>query len=552
MQFILDLVDKISGPAKQAAGATDKLTQSLKNAQGAADGATKGNFQLFQSFIDVKAAAEVAIGILKEVTGAAIGAAQFAAEAADFKGDTLDALEQMTGSAEAAQATWENINKIGNKLGISRASLVESTNKLVLAGVEDQGELTSALETIANIGSVKGLSPEKFESIIQKSMSSGKFEVSTKALQGTGAKLTDVYEELGQRMGIGSKQVEEMIKKGQIKAGAGLDALKSVINKKLGGIAGKQALDLENQFTRMKDNLAKLFEDVNTGPFLEALSDMLSIFDQSTESGKTLKFLAETIFQGLFDTSKVVLPYVKDGFLRIENAVLRVYIAAQPVIKQLNDMFKNTDSADIKMMLQSVADLIEFVGMVVVKSVEYWILFQTTVFGAISSVGTAIGTFVAHVVNGFNIVKGIAEAFIVDFTSIGSRMIDGLVQGILGGATKAADAVKGVAQGAVNAVVGVLGIHSPSKVFAELGGHTAAGFAEGVDSGAPAAQSAMGDMVAPPVSPKGGGGSMTMDVGGVSITINGVQGADQLAEVLPQQIALVFEQLALQMAGAPG
>jgi hypothetical protein len=40
--------------------------------------------------------------------------------------------------------------------------------------------------------------------------------------------------------------------------------------------------------------------------------------------------------------------------------------------------------------------------------------------------------------------------------------------------------VKGMGQSIINAVKGVFGIHSPSKVFRELGGYIVDGFGEGI------------------------------------------------------------------------
>ncbi len=107
---------------------------------------------------------------------------------------------------------------------------------------------------------------------------------------------------------------------------------------------------------------------------------------------------------------------------------------------------------------------------------------------------------------------------------------------------------------------GILGIASPSKVMAELGGHTAEGFAQGVDGGSDRSQGALNAAVAPPAAGPsggggGGGGGVTINVGGLSLTVGAgasKETAAQIAELLPSAIARAFEEVALQLGGAVG
>ncbi|WP_240971741.1 MULTISPECIES: phage tail tape measure protein [unclassified Microbispora] len=62
----------------------------------------------------------------------------------------------------------------------------------------------------------------------------------------------------------------------------------------------------------------------------------------------------------------------------------------------------------------------------------------------------------------------------------GKDMIQGLIDGIKSVAGKAAEAAKGVAKSAIDGAKALLGIHSPSTVFAEIGMNTVRGFAHGI------------------------------------------------------------------------
>lgn len=67
-----------------------------------------------------------------------------------------------------------------------------------------------------------------------------------------------------------------------------------------------------------------------------------------------------------------------------------------------------------------------------------------------------------------------------EFVSIGSNIISGLVSGIKSGISSVASAISDVASSAVSKAKSALGIHSPSKVFAEIGMYSDKGLAKGL------------------------------------------------------------------------
>lgn len=67
--------------------------------------------------------------------------------------------------------------------------------------------------------------------------------------------------------------------------------------------------------------------------------------------------------------------------------------------------------------------------------------------------------------------------------SIGSNIIQGLVDGITGAAGRVISAIGGVVNDAIGWAKGLLGIASPSKVFAEIGDFTMQGMEEGINGG---------------------------------------------------------------------
>jgi hypothetical protein len=89
----------------------------------------------------------------------------------------------------------------------------------------------------------------------------------------------------------------------------------------------------------------------------------------------------------------------------------------------------------------------------------------------------------------------------VSLSQFGIDLITGLAQGIAGAGGAVLQAITGVVTGAIGAAKSLLGIASPSKVFAEIGGQTSEGMAGGVDEGAGQVQASFGEMVAPPAVP---------------------------------------------------
>jgi len=93
---------------------------------------------------------------------------------------------------------------------------------------------------------------------------------------------------------------------------------------------------------------------------------------------------------------------------------------------------------------------------------------------------------------------------VASFVTAGADMVAGLVKGILSGGASVINAAKQIAQSAVDAAKSVLGIASPSKVFAAIGDNTVEGFVDSVDAGRDAAHTAVADMTRPPADAGGG------------------------------------------------
>lgn len=80
------------------------------------------------------------------------------------------------------------------------------------------------------------------------------------------------------------------------------------------------------------------------------------------------------------------------------------------------------------------------------------------------------------------------------FTEFGGMIINGLISGLTAGLGLVKDTITSLGDSTIGWFKEKLGIHSPSRVFAELGGFTTAGLAQGVDAGAKAPLEAVARM----------------------------------------------------------
>lgn len=86
---------------------------------------------------------------------------------------------------------------------------------------------------------------------------------------------------------------------------------------------------------------------------------------------------------------------------------------------------------------------------------------------------------------------GVWDGSMDEWGHIGENIVTGLLNGITGMWDTLVSTVKGKVNGMVSSVKNVLGIHSPSKVFTEIGENVTQGLVNGINTGAPAEQEAI-------------------------------------------------------------
>jgi hypothetical protein len=288
-------------------------------------------------------------------------------------------------------------------------------------------------------------------------------------------------------------------------------ALAKEINSKLGGIVAKKMRGLDAQSAKLKKNFGDLFSGLNIEPVLEGMRVLVDLFDKGTASGQAMQFLFETVFQPIIDQAKNAAFVVEAFVLGFLIGLTKLYIAIKPAIKAVTEFFgfEDTSLADVLAVAKDAGEIAAFVfvGFIAILGA-----LGVAIAGAIvwlAAIPFAIGLGVAAVIDaGVQIIQWVIGTWtkVTDFLNglvpgmgeVATAIMQGLIGGIVNAGPAVVNAMIGVAKGAINAAKSVLGIASPSKVFADIGGYTGEGFAEGVDDSAGMAQDAMAAMVEPP------------------------------------------------------
>jgi len=487
--------------------------------------------------------------------------ASIAIQAAEAKQDTLDLLDAMLGSAQAANDVYGKIEDLTGKVAISQERATGLARELSAAGITNADALTDAIKTIGQVESVLGNEAGgKIQTILEKAVQTGKFSINPKQLVGTGVQVQKLYEQIAKNTGKGVKQVEAELKAGKISAEVGVKALTQVVGAKFAGPAEGQVKDLGNQLQHLKDNIGKLFEDVDTGGFLDALHDVLSVFDQSTESGKALKAVLTAAFNGVFSVAQAVLPYIKTGLRGLVIIGLQVAIALKPLVKTLRDAFGGESKSGV----DTLAAALSTVGEYVAKFVGYLVVvaqFKPLWYAIAAAVAIALTPFALFLA--IMIAINTAIAFVISkivdlitwFVSLGPAaaktggdIVDGLIDGFVNMGPNLLKAVSFLASKAIGAFKKVFGIASPSKVMMGMGVNLMKGLDMGINVGAPAANDTLAHAVEPPPTLGGAsGGNVSHTTGDISIVIqvSSTATAAELKEMMPGIMADALEQAGL-------
>lgn len=339
----------------------------------------------------------------------------------------------------------------------------------------------------------------------------------------------------------------------RVKAGTlAVGAFARETDSKFGGIVAQRLLGLDAQTARFKRLWSGLFDGVNLDPVLAGFQILVDMFDKANPLAQFLSATFEGLFGPVANNAVAAAQAVEAFALGVAIQLTKAYIVAKPFLEAFGADFLN-DS-------QSFEVAGRFVANVLVGVAGAFALAGAAVYAMLDPIGaaqTAVEVFGPAI-------AAAAESFVAAAYDLGSQLIAGMVRGITDGATALVSAVSATATTAIDAAKSVLGIESPSRVFAEIGGYTAAGFAAGIEGGTAEAQGSMVAMVSPTAAASsatpaavGAGkaataaGGARVDLSGATFNISGVTDAEQVGERVADAILRILEGDAASLAGAP-
>lgn len=415
-----------------------------------------------------------------KVGTAAIGAASTAIVALGKIGlDYNSQMEQYTtnfttmlGSQEAAVQKVEELKKFAASTPLSMDDLAKGTQTLLAFGVESENS-TGILRQLGDIALGDADKMQRLSTAFGKATAAGKLSGDTvqqmidagwNPLIQISQAAGETMEETQKRMSAGAISVEELQ--------AAMEAVTTGTGQFAGGMEAASHTT-QGLISTLQDNaralVGEVFQPISDGLLgqvlpgaIEAISGLTTAFRENGISGmieaaggivgSAIGEFTNALPQFVNTAVEIVKSLVtgiKDNLPQIaEGAVTTVETLADGII----DMLPSIIETGLKLIVALANSLITHLPQLVVKIPE--IIFA--------------------IVEGFS-------AGIPDIIDIGKNIVSGIWEGIQSMASWIEDKVSGFIGGIVDNVKGVLGIHSPSRVFAGIGENMALGLGEGWD-----------------------------------------------------------------------
>ena len=200
-----------------------------------------------------------------------------------------------------------------------------------------------------------------------------------------------------------------------------------------------------------------------------------------------------SLIDGLAQGIEKNAPRIRDAFINLFKSLLKAVLVflginspskvftdigmniIQGLINGIGNMLSNATKAIVNVVTSLISAITNKMGEFLSKGKEAMTNFQNGISNKLYDVKNAATDVISNVLSGI-------RGKLSEFTSMGSNLIHGLKTGIQNAADSVVSAAKGVVSDAISAAKNLLGIHSPSKVFADIGKYSDEGFIQGLKS----------------------------------------------------------------------
>lgn len=287
-------------------------------------------------------------------------------------------------------------------------------------------------------------------------------------LKATGLTKADLFAELGKQLKTSSAGAAQAVQLGRVTVTQGLAAIDSALRKKFGGNVAAQAMGIERQFAKMKEDFAGLFTGANIEPLLKGLRSITDLFSQDTSAGRSFGKIVTVILDDLGKTAEALGPDIKEALLQLSAEAAKPGGLATAIRGWIND------AKDLGGAIKDIADAIKAIG------------------GAAEGAKDVFRFFVrpkaVTVANGIQMPEDIAAAKVTaEANASGRALTAGIKAGVEAGTPDALQSISALAQ-AMRQIYRIENkIQSPSKVYAADSDFIPQGAAMGVRRSTPIA-----------------------------------------------------------------
>lgn len=485
----------------------------------------------------VAIALQVATAGALALTAALVGLAAAAISVVQQRAGLLATFSALSWGAKGGKETLAVVDGMAKKLPFARQQVegwAKDFQKVNLQGKDLEKAIQAVAHATAIMGdeggaAVKGLIEDLARggpaaaSMVMK-LKSGLPE-GRELLAQMGLRIEDLAAAAGvsvmqfKRMRMSAREMAETVEKALAKKGAGPLA--------------ELALTFPAMIAKLKEGFFSLFEKLGPAvkPFMAAIKNLFAQFGRGTGTMGFFQSIVTKVFTVLFAYATKAINFLQGGFAKIVPAIMAIGKFLAPVVAILISGFKTAAGVFLVagVFLKPIAVILKKIFsnalvlqgiQTILKGIALAAVVVIVVFAAIAGViATVIG-----VIAGFVAAVAGAVAYVTGaFASVGSAITDGLLGGLDIGAF--VSSMAGMASAGLAAFKGILGIASPSKVMAKMGGHVAAGAEQGIDKGSGRVNdsaAALGEGIAGSAGGAAGGGR---GKGGKTVTVNVQPGA---------------------------
>mgnify|MGYP003461207104 FL=1 len=519
-------------------------------------------------------------GIVEAFGGMGLAAARGVIEIAAFRESSLAALETVMGSSDAAGRSFRNAMVMANQTPADTADVVANFQRFAVAGFAER-EIAPLVAATADIGAAFGTTAsDSFALVTSQMRAAGKMDRGDlRQLLNAGVNTGEVLDSIARQMNIqGATEqtrraaVLEAISRrqvtGEVGIQAALDATRNRLDRggNLGTFARRQSETLVGALSNAKNAVFNMIAGMDFAniPGVQTFKNTLLAITAALADGTPAAAMlrgaiagAANSLGGLF--GRIFTVQNAMGALQLAGravgAIGRFATAAWPVVRAFVSAIGPGFMAGIAPLRAMLGSLMSG-GPPSARTLAL-------ITGAARGLGSAIGFVVgmtATFVAGLGLVGagsrafwgtvgGLVAAGITSiramFTPVGTGIVDGIIAGITGGVGRMGESIRGLGASAVQSARAALGIHSPSRVFADaIGRQIPAGIELGISQGSGGVNDAVAGLGSPGAMRLGGGFSM----GDINVTVQGgATNADtgaSVAEAVRTELERVFGRMA--------